>query len=165
MENTIVKEFIDTPCVVAAVMSQAESRATLETFWRNVYLRGPMIFDPNGYVAGTLYAQPNTGLPFGRGFVIGTDQTVVLPHFGHHPQLIIDTITELLMELPVNGDLDCSGIVDAADLELFASCLAGPDAPRPSACLAYNFRRVDLDADNDADLADFALLQALAGSP
>lgn len=66
------------------------------TFWRNLWLRGPMIVDPTGAVAGGEFAQPSTGLPFGRTFVLTQDQTVELPHFGHDPQRVIDTVRAIL---------------------------------------------------------------------
>jgi thiol-disulfide isomerase/thioredoxin len=114
-QNTIVKAFANDPRVVTAVMSQNESRSELETFWRNVYLRGLMLFDPTGSIARDTYGQPPTGLPFSRAFIIGRDQTVVLPFFGHKPQLVIDTIDDLLAELPP-FDLDGDGMVAVPDL-------------------------------------------------
>lgn len=98
MQNTIVKEFQDDPRVVTASMSQGESGETLETFWRNLYLRGTMIFDLNGQVAGNDYAQPFTGLPFSRTFVLGPDHRVVLTQYGYNPKRIIEQTHELLDE-------------------------------------------------------------------
>ena len=108
-------------------MNQGEARGTLETFWRNVYLRGQMIFDPEG-TTGLVYGQPQTGLPFGRLFVIGPDQVVELPTFGHNPTLIIDTIYELLNDLSLPGDLDDDGDVDMVDLGIFVDVLLGQDS-------------------------------------
>ena len=125
IQNTIVKEFADEPRVVTAVMDQAEMRSKLETFWRNVYLRGQMIYDPTGDIARIAYAQPAIGLPFGRGFVIGPDQTVELPLFGYNPDLIIQTIYALLAELSEPGDLNCDGVIDAFDIDPFVELLSG----------------------------------------
>ena len=132
-------------------MSQAESRNVLETFWRNVYLRGQMIFDPDGRIARDAYGQPNTGLPFGRSFVIGPDQRVVLPQFGHDPDLVIDTIYELLATMPCPGDLNGDGRTDLADLGILLADF-GCTAPGPCAG--------DLDGDGDTDLADLGILLA-----
>jgi hypothetical protein len=63
--------------------------------WDNYYLRGPVMHDSTA-VASIHYTQPNTGLPFGRNFIIDRDGIVVLPYFGHKPKLAIDTIHELL---------------------------------------------------------------------
>jgi hypothetical protein len=114
--------------VVTAVMNQAESRSTVEAFWRNVYLRGPLIYDAAGGVARNSYAQPSTGLPFGRGFVIGPDQKVALALFGHHPDLIIATIRDLLAGMPYPGDLNCDGSVDFNDIDPFVLALSGQAA-------------------------------------
>ncbi len=53
------------------------------------------------------------------------------------------------------GDLDRSGAIDAGDVPLFESCLAGPDAS--SACPAP--LDADCDDDGDVDLGDFAEIQ------
>jgi hypothetical protein len=150
VQNTIVKEFAGDPRVVTAVMSQGEPRGTLETFWRNLYLRGPMLFDPTGSVGGQDYSQPGTGFPFAREFVIGPDQTVVLAHFGYDPDLIINTIHDLLAEIPLPGDLDGDGDVDQADLGILLAdwgCTGG-DCPG------------DADGDGDTDQADLGVLLA-----
>ena len=49
-----------------------------------------------------------------------------------------------------NGDRK----VNAADLELFEICAAGPNVPLTPQCLSK-----DLDADQDADSSDFAVWQ------
>jgi|GEM_PF-4870147 len=158
MQNTIVKEFAHHPRVATAVMSQAESRSTLEKFWRNVYLRGQMIFDPTGETAQRAYAQPDVGFPFGRAFVIGPQQTVVLPLAGYDSELIIDTIYDLLDTMQTPGDFDWDGDVDLNDYAVFFDCFAGPGAapqPKPPTtprgCLAV----FDFDDDKDIDLCDF----------
>jgi hypothetical protein len=126
MQNTIVKEFVADARVIAAVMNQAEPRAVVETFWRNVYLRGLLIYDEQGHIAGDVYAQPQTGLPFGRGFLIGPDQRIVLAHFGHDPSLVIDAIYELLRQMSPTGDLNCDGRVDFGDINPFVLALTNP---------------------------------------
>jgi hypothetical protein len=93
----------------------AASRTYLETFWHNVYLRGQMLYDPSGFVSDT-YSQPPAGippLPASRGFLIGPDQRIVLAHFGHDPDLFIETIHELLETV---GDVNGDDVVDVQDL-------------------------------------------------
>jgi hypothetical protein len=96
MQNTIVKEFMDNPSVVTAPMNQAESRSWVETFWTNCYLRGGLIWDQAGNIGGNAYSQPNVGIPFGRGFIIDQEGRVALPYFGHQPDMVIETIYNLL---------------------------------------------------------------------
>lgn len=55
---------------------------------------------------------------------------------------------------PSTGDFNGDGHATSADWELFAPCLAGPGAGLASGCEC-----VDTDADTDADVADFAVLQ------
>jgi hypothetical protein len=97
-----VKEFEHDPRVVTAVVSQEDSAAALDTFWRNIYLRGRMLYDPTGNVGRTLYQQPAGGIPFSRGFIIDQEMNVHLAIFGHHPQRVISEIHALL------GDPDCA---------------------------------------------------------
>ena len=55
------------------------------------------------------------------------------------------------------GDLDDDGNVDLDDYALMAACLAGPDVTEPPpGCGPVEFECSDLDAQGDADLADFA---------
>jgi len=96
LQSTVAKSFENDSRVIIAVMSGGETVETLETFWRNVCLRGPMFFDETGAIAVDAYAQPETYLPFGRSFVISADKLVVLPHFTYDPDIIIATIDELL---------------------------------------------------------------------
>jgi hypothetical protein len=77
-----------------------ETEDWFRVFWENVYLRGPALFEASGTISKGHYDQPSTGLPFGRGFIIGRDGRVVLPYFGHQPRLVIDTIHELLDRRP-----------------------------------------------------------------
>jgi len=100
MQNTIVKEFENNPNVFVAVFNQGgrngETRAWLEDFWSHYYLRGGVLFDVNGDIGSNLWGQPQTHLPFFRGFIIDPDGWVIKPYFGHHPQMVIDQIYELL---------------------------------------------------------------------
>jgi hypothetical protein len=100
MQNTIVKEFEDNPNVVTAVFEQGGSHGEtgdwVQIYWNNYYLRGGLLWDATGAVAGNIYGQPNTHLPFGRGFIIDQDGFVALPYFGHQPQMAIAKIYELL---------------------------------------------------------------------
>jgi hypothetical protein len=58
------------------------------------------------------------------------------------------------------GDLNWDGVVNNADFNVFADCIAGPDVTSPPAgCDAGAFSRADLDTDDDVDLADFADFQ------
>jgi hypothetical protein len=123
VQNTVVKEFEGNPRVVAAAMSQLATPEMLETFWRNLYLRGPMINDPSGNIAGVAYAQPDTGVSFGRSFIIGPDQCIVLPLFGHDPQRVIDTIYGVLAAMSPPGDLNCDGSVNNFDITPFVLAL------------------------------------------
>lgn len=99
MQNTIIEEFENHPGVVAAVFEEGgKNGETLDwarTFWASYYLRDFAIWDPDGSV-GQHYRMPQTGLPFGRGFVIDQQGNVALPHFGHDPAGVIETIYELL---------------------------------------------------------------------
>jgi hypothetical protein len=58
------------------------------------------------------------------------------------------------------GDINKDGVTDLEDYKLFAACLTGPETPVPNLCLSSR-----LDCDDDADLADFVILQQhLAGT-
>lgn len=59
------------------------------------------------------------------------------------------------------ADFNHSGSVDAADLNPFATCLAGPDNGVPSGVSATTFNLADLDNDGDVDLNDTAIFQRL----
>lgn len=109
-------------------MSEAESADTLETFWRNLYLRCPLIFDPVGTIAGDDYDQPRTGLPFGRIFVIGPDQKVALPLFGHDPDRVIAFVEELLATMPLGLHARSATVGIGEDLTL-TSFGAVPGSP------------------------------------
>jgi hypothetical protein len=112
MQNTIVKEFEGNPDVVTLLFNEGvvldETYSWMKTFWDNVYLRGTVVHDSLWAYSGE-YRQPNTNLPFGRGFIIDRDGTVALPFFGHKPQLAIDAIYALLEGTSVDGDDTVTG--------------------------------------------------------
>jgi hypothetical protein len=58
------------------------------------------------------------------------------------------------------GDINKDGVTDLEDYKLFAACLTGPETPVPNLC-----RSARLDCDDDADLADFAILQQHLAGP
>ena len=81
------------------MLSQNETRGVLETFWRNLYLRGTMLYDPEGTYGGVAYSQPTTNVPASRAWVIGPDQTIALTQLGHNPDAVIGTIRDLLADV------------------------------------------------------------------
>jgi hypothetical protein len=58
------------------------------------------------------------------------------------------------------GDINKDGVTDLEDYKLFVACLTGPETPVPNLCLSSR-----LDCDDDADLADFAILQQHLAGP
>ena len=68
----------------------------METVWSRYYLRGNLIWDATGNNSRDYYDQPNTGLPFGRIFIIDQSGNVVRPVFGYDPASMIATIHDLL---------------------------------------------------------------------
>jgi hypothetical protein len=64
------------------------------------------------------------------------------------------TRQDIQLGIVVPGDIDRDGDVDATDLDLFATCLAGSDIAVTAGCESR-----DLDGDNDVDQSDFARLQ------
>lgn len=122
VQNTVERSFSEDPRVATAVMSNAETREDLETFWNNVYLRGRMLFEPSGVISTDAYAQPDTYLPASRWFVVGPDQTIVKPSFGYDPSLILATIEGVLATMPPLGDMDGDQDVDDDDFDAFATC-------------------------------------------
>ncbi len=105
MQNTIIKEFADNPDVFVAAFDQGgshgETREWLELYWSSHYLRGNLIWDESGSVGGMLYGQPQTNLPFGRGFIIDPQRNVHIPYFGHQPQMAIAAIYAMLETIAV----------------------------------------------------------------
>ena len=61
---------------------------------------------------------------------------------------------------PLLGDTDGDGDVTASELAAFTDCVTGPGADRRGGCAA-----LDLDLDEDIDLADFRALQVFVGEP
>lgn len=132
-------------------MSHLEPAETLETFWRNVFLRGPMLFDPSGEISHDAYAGPPAGepaLPGSRGFVIGPDGTVALAHFGHDPDLFIETIDGLLHDMPLLGDVTRDGRVDELDLLAVLSAWGPCGSPCPA----------DVDYDGIVSVTDLSIV-------
>jgi len=100
MQNGILREFRDNPNVLAVFYNEGgrlgETRDWLETVWDNYYLGGSVIFDADGQNSQDNYSQPNTGLPFGKSYIIDQEGNVVSPYFGYNPTGAIHTIYELL---------------------------------------------------------------------
>jgi hypothetical protein len=57
----------------------------------------------------------------------------------------------ILYVASADGDLDANGVVDVADLRLFAPCVHGPQLLPATGCVCSDF-----DGDNDTDLLDYA---------
>ena len=99
-----MRAFENDPRVVLAVSDEGgrngETLSWLNTFWTHHLLRGQIIFDADGSTSQALLGQPRTGLPFGRGFVVGPDGRVVLPYFGHQPQRVVELLRELAAQVP-----------------------------------------------------------------
>ena len=99
MQNTIVKEFENNPAVVTLVYDEGslygETAGWFRTTWEHLYLRGSAVYEQYGTISQAAYDQPETGPPFGRGFIFDRG-ILVKPYFGHQPQMVIDTIYELL---------------------------------------------------------------------
>ena len=145
----MVREFAGDPRVETFVMSLGEPRLALSTFWTNLYLRGRMLFDENGAMGNGAYLQPDTaGVPASRTFVIGPDQTVAFPFFGHDPGRVIDKIHELLGD--VAGDFDADHDVDDDDFDVFSPCFTGPGGYIDPSCGPGDF-----DGDDDVDCGDW----------
>lgn len=150
LQNSVVAEFEGHPQVVTAIMSQKEQAPVLEEYWDNLYLRAPMIFDLFGATAQFAYAQPPTGLPFSRGFVIGPDQIVVDTIFGANSERVIAEIRSELAKIAIPGDTNLDGTVDGADLGVLLGAW-GP-CPAESDCLA------DMNGDGAVDGSDLGML-------
>ncbi len=130
MQNTVIKELGDHPDVVTILFNQGvvfnENWHWLRTFWDNYYLRGGVVHDSTWVVADE-YLQPNTNLPFGRGFIIDRDGTVALPYFSHNPRLVIETIEGMLAGTGVS-DGDAGQTAGVARVRL-ASPMPNPFNP------------------------------------
>ena len=91
----------------------------LRTFWDNYHLRGSVI-QGSMWTDGSHYKQPDTNLPFGRGFIIGPDGRVEVPYFGHRPSFVIETIRELL---------ETTGVPETQSVETVVTLSAGRPNP------------------------------------
>ena len=102
MQQSIIKEFENNPDVVTVLYNQGgrqgETEPWLKEIWSNFYLRGDIIFDETGENSIMNYNQADTGLPFGRSFIIDQSGNVVLPYFSHQADLAVETIYSLLDE-------------------------------------------------------------------
>lgn len=67
-----------------------------------------------------------------------------------------DSLGTMTFTLVLQGDADEDGDVDLADYIAMLDCLAGSDEPLAAGCESF-----DLDGDNDADLADLLVFQAV----
>jgi len=162
MQNTIIKEFENDPRVITAVFEEGgrfgEETEWVKTFWSNYCLRGEVIWDATGSVARSHYRQPDTGLPFGRGFIIDRSGKIALPYFGHRPQLVVETIRRLLG--PMRGDANGDSVIDVSDaVKILLYLFGGAEVPSIEA----------LDANRDAkiDIADalYLLNYLFGGGP
>ena len=122
MQNSIIKEFENNPNVVAVIYNEGgtfnESLDWTKTLWDNYYLRGGILWDRTGDNSKDNYDQPDTGLPFGRAFIIDQQGNVARPYFGHNPDLAIETIFGLLentADLSIAKEATATGDITAGD--------------------------------------------------
>lgn len=108
MQNSIVKEFENHPEVVVLPVNQGglfrgwdfgENQDWFFTAWSNYYLRGAVMFDAEGDTARDVFAQPMSGLPFGRGYIVDKSGTVADVFFCHRPEWSVERIYGLLEEI------------------------------------------------------------------
>lgn len=72
------------------------------------------------------------------------------------PEFMAEQVVIITPPLP--GDCSGDGVVSAADVEMFADCMAGPSTGTPmTECTC-----ADVDADGDVDLLDYATIQQVA---
>ena len=100
-----------------------------------------MVFDLSAYADG----QETVYLRWGMG---PTDNGVTYPGWN------LDDVELWGIADPDVADFNADAFVDLEDAELFEQCLGGPEQGLALPCLC-----VDLDADGDVDLADFAEFQ------
>lgn len=100
MQNSIIREFENNSDVVAVILNQGngggESAEWLQLLWSQYFLRGGILFDETGTTSLDFYDVPQSGLPFGKNFIIDQDGNVASANFGYNPKLAIDTIYDLL---------------------------------------------------------------------
>jgi uncharacterized Ntn-hydrolase superfamily protein len=95
------------------------------------------------------------------GTLPGVDRFVVTVDDGQRP---VTLMPEPRFEYHELGDIDGDGVVGFEDYRLLAPCIAGPGATEPpDDCDPLDFVNSDLDGDGDADLGDFANLEARIG--
>jgi len=150
----VIREFQDDPRVVTLPFQEGgrmqEELPWVKTFWENYYLREDVIFDTDGS-SGKFYQQPQTGLPFGRGFIIDRQGKVALPYFGYDSRLAIETIYSLLAS--IRGDANGDGALDISDaLQILFHLFAGIPVSSPDA--------VDVNADGEKNVTDVIYLLA-----
>ncbi|MCG3137124.1 MAG: hypothetical protein HJJLKODD_00967 [Phycisphaerae bacterium] len=151
LQNSVVAEFEGHPQVVTLIMSQKESAAVLEEYWDNLYLRAPMLFDLAGNVAQFQYAQPPTGLPFSRGFIIGPEQVVVDTLFGADSAGVIKTLKKELLKIAIAGDANLDGQVNGEDYRALRLAWG--------ACEDVEFCPADFNDDGVVDKADLVIMR------
>jgi len=100
MQNNIYKEFENNPNVVTVLVNEggrfSEDWDWLKEYWSHYYLRGQVVYDPNGNITQTYFKQPTAGFPYGRGFIMDQQGKASIALLGHHPYDIIDVIYDLL---------------------------------------------------------------------
>ncbi|MFO0829300.1 MAG: hypothetical protein U0572_14275 [Phycisphaerales bacterium] len=156
MQNSLGAIYENHPQVVVALMSQKETAALLQEYWRNVYLRMPLLFDLPGNVSFIAYAQPLSGLPFSRGFLLAPDQTIVGTYFGFNADRVIDAIRRQLAPIAIEGDANLDGHVDAADFDAVRAAW-GP-------CAEPGFCPEDVDHSGTVDEHDLEVVRAHTGA-
>ena len=96
----------------------------------------------------------------------GNSKSVLLDRAGQTHRFRNPVLTRMFTALPLEGDADCDGDVDAQDWMSLAACLSGPNrspAPVPPNLASDCLDALDVDADGDVDLADFAVFQEAFG--
>ncbi|MBL9118441.1 MAG: hypothetical protein JNL80_00835 [Phycisphaerae bacterium] len=116
VQNALASRFETHPQVVLAIMSQKESASLLQQYWSNIYLRLPLLFDLPGTASFVAYAQPPSGLPFSRGFLVGPDQVIKETWFGFNADRVVKAINHQLLRIAIDGDANLDGHVDSGDV-------------------------------------------------
>jgi thiol-disulfide isomerase/thioredoxin len=155
MQNSLGAKYENHPQVVVALMSQKETAAVLQEYWRNIYLRMPILFDLPGTISFIAYAQPISGLPFSRGFLLAPDQTIVDTYFSFNADRVIDAIQRQLAPIAIMGDANLDGYVDGDDFEAIRE--AWGECSDPTFCPA------DLNHDGVVDEFDWELVRQYFG--
>ncbi len=117
MQNTIIKEFANNANVETYVLNENQFERDpidwMQTWTSHFYQRAPMLYDADGSIGGQIFSQPKVGnMPFGRGFIIDQEGRIVKAFFGHQPQMVIETIYELMLnDVPETDEIAGSGNV------------------------------------------------------